>query len=83
MGMASQFSFSFYPPVSIEFGGAGYPSSHLASGGDRVPDERRLARLWPQMREGALLSATQGHMKPGVARQAFVEAAIEAHLLAM
>jgi hypothetical protein len=84
-GMASQFSFSFYPPVSIEFGGAGEirrvtslqeAAEFLTSG--NWPDSGPIC----QKAANALLGAMQGHVKPSVARQAFVEAAIEAHLLA-
>jgi hypothetical protein len=84
-GMASRLSFSFYPPVSIELGGAGeirYVTSL------REAAEVLMSANWPgsgprcEKAADALLGAMQGHVKPDVARQAFVEAAMEAHLLA-
>jgi hypothetical protein len=84
-GMASRLSFSFYPPVSIELGGAGeirYVTSL------REAAEFLVGTDWPgsgprcEKAADALLGAMQGHVKPDVARQAFVEAAMEAHLLA-
>jgi hypothetical protein len=84
-GMGSQLSFSFYPPVSIEFGGAGEIRRVTSL---QEATEFLMSDDWPdsgprcEKAANTLLSAMQGHVKPDVARQAFVEAAIEAHLLA-
>jgi hypothetical protein len=85
-GMGSQFSFSFYPPVSIEFGGAGEIRRVTSL---QEATEFLMSDDWPgsgpksKKAANTLLSAMQGHVKPDVAREAFVEAAIEAHLVAV